>query len=268
MLCLCQNAKYPDKALLKKKTISCSNSPDKFQEMIYKYKNGNLFRIDNYYNTQLTVYEEMQYNLYGKEIIHVSYSSDGEIFQTELTVYDSKQNMLNWKQLDKDNVVKVENKYDTLSRLISENYYNKNDNPDYSCSYNLYDYSNKRWVKKSYYVDCSLNRYEINTYNNLGKKMQTEFFSHDHETGSIVYKYNDSLLVYERGYDSGEQLSYEKHYIYNPDNQLTETFINNRIIDKNFYENERLIRSEHYDYSHIHKPPACSGTTIVEYEYF
>ncbi len=270
ILCLGQSVNHPGKGLLKKKTMSCSAAPEEFWETIYEYNNGKLVGINGYYNTELNQYEVIKYNQAGKEYKHISYSANGEIYQTENTEYDSKQRILNRNQLDKDNVIKLVYEYDTLSRLIAENYYNDSFNPEISCNYYLYDYLNKRFIKKSYYVDCSLRSYEVDTRDNLNRKTKTEFFFNDVKSGTDVYKYADTLLVYERSYDRGEQLTCEIQYIYNPENQLTETIIDGRLIEKNFYENQRLKRTERYKYDvpMIPRPPACSGTDIIEYEYY
>ncbi len=269
MLCLGQSVNHPGKGLLKKKTMSCAATPEEFSETIYKYSNGRVVVINDYYNTLLSRYEVIKYNQSGKVYKHISYSSDGEMLQTEITEYDSKQRILNRKKLDKYNVIKLVFEYDTLSRLIAENYYNDSFNPEISCNYYLYDYSNKRFIKKSYYVDCSLRSYEVDTRDNLNRKTKTEFFFNDVKSGTDVYKYADTLLVYERSYDGGERLTCEIQYIYNPENQLTETIKDGRLTEKNFYENQRLIRTERYKYSEIMipRPPACLYNCRNYYNY-
>ena len=272
IICLGQSVNHTGKGLLKRKTMSlnCDTYPEEFWETIYEYTNGRVVGINEYHNKLLNRYEVIKYNQSGKEFKHISYSSGGEIIQTELTGYDSKQRIQNRKQFDKDNVIKLEYEYDTLSRLLAEEYNNETFNPDISCNYYLYDYSNKRFIKKSYYVDCSLRSYEVDTRDNLNRKTKTEFFLNDVKSGSVVYIYTDTLLIYERSYDRGERLTCEMQYIYNPENQLTETIRDGRLLEKNFYENQRFIRTERYKYidTMYPRPTACSGTDIIEYEYY
>lgn len=270
-LCIGQPSKLLGSGVLRKRTIRCMNDPEKFREIVYDYSNGKLVGITNYSNALLTDYEVIQYNQFGNEEKRTYYDSNDQIIRRVLTSYDSEQRLMKKKQLNSNGRIVNIKEYDRLSRLVADNYFREPFQPDDSCYYFLYEYSCENLVKKSFYMNCALRSYEINTYNDYNKKVKTEFFSYDRLTKYIIFKYDENKLVNELTYSGlkSKKLISEKNYIYNTDNQLTEIIENGNLIQKNHYAENRLMRSENYDYTKgVPRPGSFCKNNIVEYEYY
>lgn len=257
------------KGILSKETKYYPGKPESLQETNYKYAEGKLILILNYSNTVLSGYQELYYNAIGNEIKRVYYDNNGEIQHFILTTYDAKQRLQSKRKIDINDKVEYLYEYDTINRLIFEKYPTVYEDLAEVCYYNKYIYSNNKLIEKSFYMDCNLKVLEVNLYDRTNKKTKTEIYTNGYLTKFVVYKYSGNLLIEELTFDSSNKSRPQNEICYKyENNSLSEILDNGKIVQKNYYIDNLLIKRENYIYDMVSRPPDRLGLSIIEYEYY
>lgn len=161
--------------------------------------------------------------------------------------YNEKGNLTAVNIRDKDTSSRLRNKivYDSLQHKIEESSYGPNQNLENQIRYK-YDKSSR--LSEEYFFDTKKNFgwSQVHSYPENSKEENITFYSSDH----ILYKkitqiYSESQQPLEIStYDSHNKLTEKASYTYNMQGDATE------IIEENFGENQKIIRTFSYTYDH------------------
>jgi len=218
------------------------NSSKKRSETIYKYSNGKLCRVIWYNDNKIRAYKEILYNKLGNKESETKYNSHGEITNSKLLTYDSKQRLSGINKKNSKGELVETIVYDTLSRIDTIKFH---DNRRACNTYYKYEYPRKNRIKKIYYIDCYLDSYELQKYDNYNNIVKSEFYDGGNLTNYTAYRYYKKMLFSETTYKVARdtQVVSDKRYIYNRNRELIEIIKDGKTIRTNEYENNRLIAS-------------------------
>ncbi|HRX10613.1 MAG TPA: hypothetical protein P5210_03125 [Draconibacterium sp.] len=109
--------------------------------------------------------------------------------------------------------------------------------------------------------------FEFDRNGNLTKKSSYKSIEKTEVYDQFIYKYKNGFLVEERRIIRTGETSYIKTFSYNSDGFRDETIENGNVVEKNFYEEGKLIEKQTFYFGIDPGFSACYGNFIYRYSY-
>ncbi len=258
-LCSCEEAEYDNNLFIKedgeflykvKKTYCKGNPEYKISSKTFKYdKKGN--RI-----------EEIIYS-YDKPVSKITSEYYFQNFKTTDSYYNFTNNA--WVLSNKDQYKYSRNRLiEKINSDVEDNYLYKT---VYTYSGNLLKYEE---ILRRSGNDWILNFGYLYKYNGSGQLIEKlRFFDETRESANdkLIYTYKNRKLSTEKRILSSGKTGYFREYTYTSEGLLDEIIQDGNIIEKNFYENGKLIEKDTWYFGFDPGFSPCGGNYIHKYEY-
>jgi|WetSurMetagenome_2_1015567.scaffolds.fasta_scaffold175328_2 hypothetical protein len=240
---------YPEQ--LKKEVCYCGKEPDKevsFKEYSFNIKGELILVIQNMYGSNQSKTQSFYNQSGGKSTDSIFYYSEGAWIIDQVYKYSYNKDLL-LEKIRKNQMGEETHKtlytYRGTMPEWEEFYYFKDNEWDFQYAHKFEFNRNGLLVKKS-------------SYTTTEKDKVYDYFTYSYKNGKLSEE--------ERILQTGK-VSYHKDYFYNKDGMLDYVVQDGNIIEKNTFENSRLVEKQTWYYGIDPCFSQCCGNFICKYEY-
>jgi hypothetical protein len=237
--------------LYKKERAFCQRNPEKeisLKTFTYN-KNGNVVQEIIAYNRIQEVKKKQEFNGNNQPLSDSTfYYRSGEWQYQNSTRYDYSRNLLSEKQ-----------RYNSDGAFSHKTLYK-------------YTGSKLRW-EESWYFNNNVwkfqyaHGFEFDRSGRLVKKESFQDEAKENVYDTFVYSYKNGRLYEEKRIIKTGKTSFVKKYFYTTKGFIDEITKDGKVVEKNFYELDRLIEKQTFYYGIDPGFSPCSGNFIYKYEY-
>lgn len=224
-------------------TVYCQNSPDEvLRKVEYEYEQGNLIKETTLKGDE--IYSKTTYE-YNSEMYIIKETYETSLRKVEKSyVYNETNQLINiiHKTIDYDLEGQIVNESESEAPLEYENNLLVKEWA-YWGGYNTYEYENGKVVTKNDYTKNG----ELHHITN--------------------YKYSGDLKVEEKKETAAGSVMYIHIFQYDSENRLISIIEGENTIEKNFYDENKLIEKRTYYFGIDPGFDVCYGNYIYKYEY-